>query len=399
MNKFLATMKNVDVPVVIYGAGSVGEAVYHLCESGQITVKYFCDDKFGKSKGSLYGIDILTFDEIKIKYKKAVFLIAVANAQRLIRLLESNSYYNYYLINDIMEDVDYRTFLFTRGLSLAVNEIESYIFSHINCKKKDKLYIRNLDFVITERCSLRCEECANLMQYYDHPQDYSYDTLLNNFRQLYTLVDEFYEVRILGGEPFMNTNVAKIVKALTVMDKVRKVVIYTNGTIPINKQDISFFKNEKVLFMITQYGDLSKKVVDMRQLLERSSISYYIHQAEGWTKCASIQQHCRTVEENQKIFNQCCAKDITTLLDSKLYRCPFMAHATNLKAASIYENEYIDLYDDFENIERKKEMIINFLYEKDNFLTCDFCEGRNYDAEEIIPALQLAKPREYIKVR
>ena len=31
---------------------------------------------------------------------------------------------------------------------------------------QSKTYLRSLDIVITTKCSMKCESCANLMQYY-----------------------------------------------------------------------------------------------------------------------------------------------------------------------------------------------------------------------------------------
>ena len=51
-------------------------------------------------------------------------------------------------------------------------QIDSYIFA-TNAEKfsKDKLRVKHLDLVLTEKCSLKCKDCSNLMQYYSRQKD------------------------------------------------------------------------------------------------------------------------------------------------------------------------------------------------------------------------------------
>lgn len=38
-------------------------------------------------------------------------------------------------------------------------------------EEKDAVILNSIDFIVTERCSLRCRDCSNLMQYYKNPVD------------------------------------------------------------------------------------------------------------------------------------------------------------------------------------------------------------------------------------
>ena len=58
---------------------------------------------------------------------------------------------------------------------------------------------------------------------------------------------------------------------------------------------------------------------------------------------------------------------IMTLLNGKLYRCPFSANTMNLNAIPIKDNEYIDLEKTQTSSELKKEIID--LYHKPEYLT------------------------------
>jgi molybdenum cofactor biosynthesis enzyme MoaA len=61
-----------------------------------------------------------------------------------------------------------------------------------------------MDVVISERCSLKCVDCSNLMQFYESPQDISFNEILRDFDALLERVNHIYEIRLIGGELFMN---------------------------------------------------------------------------------------------------------------------------------------------------------------------------------------------------
>ena len=70
-------------------------------------------------------------------------------------------------------------------------------------------------------------------------------------------------------------------------------------------------------------------------------------------------------------------KYLYTLLDGRLYSCPFIANAAKLKAISDNPANYVDLYSNSEVVKRRIKRLVGGV----KFLPgCDFCVGRPYDA-------------------
>jgi len=86
--------------------------------------------------------------------------------------------------------------------------------------KDDKFHVSNVDIVITERCSLKCKDCANLMQYYARPNNSDHELLFRSVDKLMKCIDNLYEFRVLGGDPFMNKKMYEIINKLTVYENV-----------------------------------------------------------------------------------------------------------------------------------------------------------------------------------
>ena len=66
--------------------------------------------------------------------------------------------------------------------------------------------------------------------------------------------------------------------------------------------------------------------------LERNKIPYFRKPAGNWVDCSQIRKHNRSPQRLKQVFKECCAKFLFTILSGKLYTCPFIANADNLKA-------------------------------------------------------------------
>ena len=64
-------------------------------------------------------------------------------------------------------------------------------------------HVRSVDVVITTKCSMNCESCTNLMQYYVNAKNTD-EAVLGSVKNLSENVDHISEYRVIGGEPLMN---------------------------------------------------------------------------------------------------------------------------------------------------------------------------------------------------
>ena len=333
--------------MIIFGAGVVGKALYYACQDKEIDVTAFCDSA---KKGTFCGLPVIPLKDVD---KYTHFIISVADIGDVVDQLYDAGYTSWVSCLNILKGFDPSEHHFDEPMDFVEYAIDTAITCHdyYNC---DAVFLHSVDLIITERCSLRCKDCSNLMQYYDNPKDCDTTQLLKDIDALFDKVDFINEVRVLGGEPFMNKDWAFIVMRLIAETKLRHVVIYTNGT--INPKDLQKIQSDKVLVLITDYGKLSKSISQLKWDLIKYGIPYYVQKASGWTSCSDISEHNRTDEENQALFKACCVHNLKTLSNGVLHKCPFEANLARLG------------------------------YKFDD--ACDWCNGRPYGAETIEPAIQ-----------
>lgn len=392
--KIIDDIRATGEEVSIFGAGhsdgSYGKLVIKAMEGLGIRISEILDSDPKKWGTKYYGYIIKNPAILKDKEDSHKVFIASNYILPIVDEIKKYKQNNIFASTEILMSVEYNQI----NIHLDKEEYDRRVFNHYSASKlltdKDdnQLNIRTIDIIVTEKCTLKCKDCSNLMQYYQNPKHTNIELLLQNFDNLTHVVDNFNEVRVLGGEPFLNKDLSQVINHLIKIDKIDKIIIYTNATIVPNKKTLKILKHKRVLIEITNYGALSNKHQELINVFKENNISYIAHTPQVWTDSGKIHYFDRSIKENIELFKKCCVNDLLTLLNGRLYRCPFSANAMNLKAIPEDTNDFIDM-NDLHNIKVR----LKSFYENKNVLSaCNFCNGRDYTTAEVMPAIQINKP-------
>tara|TARA_B110000211_G_C13987897_1_gene512587 strand:- start:456 stop:1169 length:714 start_codon:yes stop_codon:yes gene_type:complete len=237
------------------------------------------------------------------------------------------------------------------------------------------------------------------MQFYEKPVNEDLDLLFSSLDRFMDSINEIDEFRVLGGDPFMNKDMYKVVNKLVSYEKAGKVIVYTNGKIIPRGPNLECLKNEKVILDMTNYGIVSNNAQAIIKVCEENNIKYSESVTTVWQDCGEILPfQKRTEEEKKRKFIDCCNSDTLSLLKGKLYRCPFSANAENLNAVPKNKEDQVDLSDPKVTTADLKVKIKNVVYDKEYISACDFCNGRDYTVKKIKAAVQTKKPLPYVRV-
>ncbi len=403
--------------VYIFGADIAGKVVKKILDCFGVSVKGFIDNNRNKTDINLDGVYVCHApDFVKSADRNSIVLIASTYISDIIRQLEDAGFYNWAPIVDFLSVFDegkYRSLLtgelrrnhaggeFTNDFDIFV--LDNMRNSQLKYLDNTKLYIRSVDIVITEKCSLKCQDCSNLMQYYASPKNIGLDAVMGEIDRVTSSAGEINELRIIGGDPFMNKEFPQIVNYATTKENVNKVVIYTNATIAPNIQKIKEMSDSRKIFVfMTTYDELSPNADKLSKVLDEQNIQYNRQPAYGWTDCGHFAVHNRDENAQEDIFKNCCAKHFTTLTDNKLFRCPFAANLHRLQATPVFEDDFVELLDVNKLSQDEKNAYQNklkkYLREIAYIKYCDYCNGRTYGDPEIVPGIQTKKPIPYLKI-
>ncbi len=398
INNINQIIKDNGKKVVLFGAGQIGEMCLFAMTQKNINVDFFCDSMESKHGKMFGGLKIISPEDLKKLDRDTNIFISNNYVSVINDQLKKEKFQNIYNCVELLENTDFKD----SKLSLQPLKIERWVAFYKNMTLKDEyiskglLNIKSLDVQVTERCSLKCKDCSNLMQYYTNPQNSELNMMLKSIDRFMECVNQVYEFRVLGGDPFMNKELYKVINHLVKIDKVQKVAIYTNARFVPTGENIECLKNEKVILDISNYGLLDpkkKKVDEMIKVLEKEKIKYSVAVINNWEDCGRITPfQKRSKDELHRVFNNCCNSDILSLLHGKLYRCPFSANATNLNAIPYDKTDIVDLFDESIPINDLKVKIKELVYDKKSLMACNYCNGRDYKTPEIDAAIQAPRP-------
>ena len=361
-------------PLIIYSLSEEAEAIAYACNDNGIKVTAFCDQEIRKTKKKHCDYEVIYTPDLPKRFKRANFIIAHHTLEDCAEQLLDLGYNEIFSPLELLKKYNVEKHLHRTSQSYMQKKIKNSIKLNELYFDESKTYLRSLDIVITTKCSMNCESCANLMQYYTNQQNTD-SKILESVKLISDNVDYISEYRVIGGEPLMNKNWAEITNGILDQDPERTVYIYSNGTICPKDEQLESFKGKNVHFYLTDYDELSRNMKNVVKILTKHRIGFYRKPAGNWVDCSSVRKHNRSFAQLRQVFKECCATELYTLLSGRLYTCPFIANASNIKAIPENKADYVDLF----NEKHLKDKIRKLVKMKNFFPGCDFCDGRPRD--------------------
>ena len=271
-------------------------------------------------------------------------------------------------------------------------------FSILNQEKRNSsLAIKTFDIPVTERCTLRCENCCDLMQYYQHPVDADVLEIKRDFDAFMANVDFVDYVHVFGGEPFLYDKLCDVLDYIYHQspnaNKIGLIEIVTNGTIVPNIKIIESILRNNVRVLISNYGKLSRRIGELVKILSAYNVAYEVLNIKFWS---NIQQftHLHAQTHEQKFKDKICIVGCKFLKKGKFYLCSFLPEGENLNLFPHDPENSLGIY----GTEFSKEKLSVYLSKNAKLPGCSWCSGASLEQMEnnLIPAaIQTGKPIEY----
>lgn len=398
----LKKLKDSNAPVIIWGVGYVGLRILEICQEENIQVKAFCDRNMQKIGKKIAEFEVLSVEKVLQNYPDAEVVFAMNRLEEandeLLTLGHTTGH-----AGALLFDVDevLRNPKDEYALSNDIYDLQLCTVVHNIFEEKKLSLLGSLDCVITEKCTLKCRNCSNLMQYYSNPINYDVEQVMSELETLLQFVDHLFELRLIGGDVFVNKNWDVLLKFALGHPKIDRITFYTNGTIIPQKEKLSLLSNEKVLLQISDYGKLSRNLERLIKVCNENHIWYRAIVIGSWNDCSAIKQHKRTTKENDELFRHCCTSNVTTLQSGRIFRCPFVSNAFQLEAIPDSPRDYVNImnHELLKDIEGSKTTISNYLSSRKAIPACDYCDGRVPGVNEIPVAEQSKDVLNYKRVK
>lgn len=382
--------------VIIYGNDEFSVMASYCLK--QLSIPLFC---YADEKGSMLpDVPIIGIKELKTIYEedKPIILMAVSSKffGEHLKIMQDAAIYDIYTVWSLLDAVNFMKSDYDECIKNIYKDRHFDILLQEQIIKPDGLFIRSIDAVVSEKCSLKCRDCSNLMQYYEHPQNLNIDEIKKSIDILLTKADRIWELRIIGGEPFMNQDFVKLVDAYANEPKIWNIVIWSNATIFPSEEILEHLKCTKMHIRFSDYGELSRKLDAWENWCKENEIIYTIIKKDIWQDCGKLEKHNYSEFDLREIYSTCECRNLPTILKNRLYCCPYAANAANLMAMDPDDmnNDSILLTED---CAISKKDIDRFLYERPYLEACKYCNGRNYARASVEAFVQTKNPLSYEK--
>lgn len=374
--------------IVIFGAGRVGSVVLDSCRERGISIAAFCDNN--QAKTEFCGLPVVSPTEAVEEYPDSHVLLALSSfrlAAEQLACLGLRRAYGVGLAEGgaaLPPENAHSSFSHTLSTCLAVQKA---FFDY-----PEKLGIgHGVNLMITERCSLKCLNCANLMQYYRTPDNFPVAAIFAELDRLCDCVDYVADLQIIGGEPLMHPDFHLVAEHAAANPKIRAVGIYTNGTMLPCEEQWSALLDGKIYFNISDYGTVSRHKETLIRELEKREVQYHTVRYDSWSHWCLPGRRGLGREGIVSLFRACKSAECLTLLGGKLYHCAHAANGVRLGAIPDHPMNFVDVAGRLEaRIDPREtgEKIWPFIYEQDTLPACDYCLGHTLASGKVEPAVQ-----------
>ena len=390
--------------LAIYGAGLTGLLTAWLLEQQGIEALCFLDRDPKKQGRPFHGLPVLSPEEGKRRFPRAVPVVAVNSVFPVWRSLTRELGYPTVLTPfSLLLEFDPNGFETLRELPAWFHmdsidyHVDMFLLRCVNLLTPHRLL--SVDVSVTERCNLRCRHCNALMPCYEAPRDsdpgeliHAFDTLLQG--------RVFDHINIEGGEPFLWDPLPELLSYLNGRGEVMRIFVLTNGTI-LPAPDLSeALRLPKVAVRVSDYGDGAGLDV-LRGWLQERQIAYRVYQ-QRWYELQAYHRAPLQGQTFRNVIDGCSRLEGSSaryLTDGRLFNCPEQANLHKLGVFRSEEDEYVDLRG--ENTAALQSRISAFLDpERRSGIPrlCRHCGGRGFQGTEVPPAEQLA-PGETIMIK
>lgn len=367
--------------IYIFGAGMWGETLAPIFEWYNCFGSYIDNDV----QKQLYGVNgrkVISFQTYieGIEKEKGIIIIAadVRNIPSIVSQLEAEGLKHetdYWIYQKFMRDV----------------------FPILSFYKYNILYVDTAQICLTERCTLKCRDCAHGCFAVDPKSD---DMKLELAKQsadsFFSKVDRAKEFVLIGGEPFLYHDLAEIIAYIGEKYRDRMLIysITTNGTVVPDKSILDLCKKYEMTIHISNYSGtierLKKKYELLTECLDDYSVVYTISKPEQEWMDYGFQSVDRGGEEKEltEVFDR-CKTPCREIRGSKYYYCVMARSVSDNLGFDVGKDDYLELAD-LDKSDKSIFLEFDLGYSEKGYLDmCNYCNGADAVQYPLPAAVQI----------
>ncbi|MCM1282784.1 MAG: radical SAM protein [Roseburia sp.] len=357
----------------VFGAGDIGRGLYVTLSKFDMFAGFI--DNSGEKQISGFCGEIVHSYEWYLENAKEETIIIAANSaheQEISRQLKQ----------------DNCTYYYSEGFLNRIFPL--YMFY-----KKNLLFMNLAQICVTERCTLKCADCAHACYAVDrNTEDMRLEDVYNSADLFFSKVDYIHEFVLIGGEPLLYADLEYAVRYIgdKYRDKIGTFSITTNGTILPGRELLDSCQKYGVLVRISNYTRSIPALHDQYEKLEKllagAGVLYNMGKEDEEWWDYGFANYIDEGEEKEIIRKfDLCATPCRETRNGRLYFCVMARTVSDNLGYHIGEEDFLDLTSLPEgDLGRKLLLEFNMGYSEKGYLSmCRRCHGSN-SKNYVVPA-------------
>ena len=255
---------------IVWGCGKYGMWVQKKIEecTEAKSVVAFADNNLSKVGHSIEGIPVISIWKLLKDYNSCRVLIPGSYGEASIREISMQ----------LLERMD-KNQIYIVPFNVLKSE-KVHFLEDLLCPLENWTQIDNLGIKLANHCNLNCIRCNNFSNISEENY-YMIDELNNDLKQLKSLISNICNIKLIGGEPLLNSNLTDCIKCVKKYYPHSKVIIVTNGLLIKNltKEQISCIRDNNVKIAMTLYPILKTKIDEIAIFLKNNEIEFSVYRS------------------------------------------------------------------------------------------------------------------------
>lgn len=315
---------------IIYGAGKYGQwLVSNFQERDGVRFQGFIDVN---KRGRLDGLPIFTIDEAR-KEQKVIISIRKPEVVRTV--------------NDNLRNWGFENIFWYDNISYA-EKLEDALIDTSSWGENVLPYV---EMHVSDCCNLNCKGCTHFSPLFNS-LNANLENAMNDVKKLMRKVSHIMVFRLLGGEPFLNSELGNYVESLRSMLPDTCIQIVTNGLlIPKVKSEIlECIRKNHVIVSISNYPPTKEKISEIMSCLDKHGVRYVISRYED----KAVFNKPLSIIPDIGYHYKCMSEGCVNIYNGKIARCPTLMYIfkfNHVFGTHLPEDGIVDLCDNLSGIQ------------------------------------------------
>ncbi len=390
---------------IVYGAGRIGKGIVDLLIKKNKYIEAIWDQNSEKRQ-EYRGIPIINpyknLEDIE-KNKNSIILIGIASphiGESVYHYLKEKGCHNIhtffdngsnYIINVLCKENDKLEEMCTEcGYVEECSRLINNNLQKMYLRGQNTSIIKVLSIVLTNRCTMNCQYCAQCTQEIRKHGKF-YDMTLQNLQSymecILKEVSYIHQLALTGGEILLCRELPEILEYLCSLPQVGYIKVLTTATVPMSDSLLKILNNPKIVCWIDDYGENKKikeelqknLITNVKKISEQNIIYKIIDNSDGtWYDLGDVEKREDMLENSKK--NRECMFRMCLMISAKGIFSWCARNISCLECGLIPDDtrDYCDLSDEKDSQRVKEILELKYLH------GCEYCSGTSHN--NIVPA-------------